>query len=145
MDTKKFNDGACPIGRGLALVSDAWSMMVLRDAGLGVTRFEAFRASLGMAPNILAARLKSLTTAGLLERRRYSAHPPRDEYLLTDAGRDFLPILQAIGAWGRRHNGAGALSWLADVQTGEPVEAVVIDRRTGALIGERPLRLVPPE
>jgi DNA-binding HxlR family transcriptional regulator len=144
MDVDKFSSGACPIGRGLAKVGDAWSMLILRDAGLGLTRFDQFRASLGIAPNILARRLKALTDAGLLEKRRYSEHPPREEYVITEAGRDFLPVLQAIGAWGRRHNGEGQLSHMVDVQTGQRVEPVVVDRATGAPIGTRPLQLVTP-
>jgi len=144
MDNEKFSNGTCPIGRGLALVGDAWSMMILRDAGLGLTRFDQFRASLGIAPNILARRLKALTGAGLLEKRAYSEHPPREEYLITPAGRDFLPILEALGAWGRRYNGEGDLSRLIDEETGTTVEPVVIDRVTGAPIGSRPLRLVLP-
>jgi DNA-binding HxlR family transcriptional regulator len=144
MDTKKYPTGACPIGRGLAKIGDAWSMLILRDAGLGLTRFDQFRASLGIAPNILAKRLKALTDAGLLEKRPYNEHPPREEYVITEAGLDFLPVLQAIGAWGRRHNGEGKLSHMVDVQTGAAVEPVVVDRATGAPIGTRPLRLVTP-
>jgi DNA-binding HxlR family transcriptional regulator len=145
MDSTKYSEGPCPIARGLALVGDAWSMMVLRDAGLGLTKFEQFRLSLGIAPNILARRLKALTEAGLLARVRYSEKPPREEYLITRAGRDFLPILQAIGAWGRKHNGVGALSHVVDAETGTVVEPVVVDRVTGAAIGTRALRLVRPE
>ena len=74
------------------------TMLILRDAAFGLTRFDQFRASLGIAPNILARRLKALTEAGLLEKRRYSKRPPRDEYLITEAGRDFVPVLLAIGA-----------------------------------------------
>ena len=110
MDRQKFSRGICPVGRGLALVGDAWSMLILRDVGFGMTRFDQFRTSLGIAPNILARRLKALTEAGLLKKQRYSRRPPRDEYVLTEAGRDFLPVLQVIGAWGRRHNGRGELS-----------------------------------
>jgi DNA-binding HxlR family transcriptional regulator len=144
MDIERYSAGPCPVGRGLAKVGDAWSMLVLRDAGFGLTRFDQFRTSLGIAPNILARRLKALTEAGLLEKRLYSQRPPRAEYLITEAGRDFLPVLQVIGAWGRRHNGAGELSRLVDAETGEPLDPVVIDRATGALIGTRPVRLVAP-
>ena len=119
-------------------------MLILRDGGLGLTRFDQFRASRGIAPNILARRLKALTDAGLLEKQRYSEHPPREEYVITEAGRDFLPILQAIGAWGRRHNGEGQLSHMVDEETGDRVEPVVVDRATGAPIGTRALRLVAP-
>jgi DNA-binding HxlR family transcriptional regulator len=144
MDTKKFSEGPCPIGRGLAKVGDAWSMLILRDAGLGLTRFEQFRTSLGIAPNILAKRLKALNDAGLLSRQTYSEHPPREEYLITEAGREFLPVLQVIAAWGRRHNGEGPLSHVIDAETGTPIEPVVIDANTGAPIGTRRLTLVAP-
>jgi len=145
MDAGKYSQGPCPVGRGLARVGDAWSMLILRDASHGLTRFDQFRASLGIAPNILARRLKALAEDGLLEKRRYSERPPRDEYLLTAAGRDFLPILHAIGAWGARHHGGGAMARAIDVETGAAIEPLVIDRKTGAPLGSRPLRLVIPD
>ncbi len=79
----------CPIARSLEHVGEWWSILILRDAFRGVTRFEGFRDSLGIAPNILTRRLKALVAAGLLERRRYCERPPRDEYVLTERGRDF--------------------------------------------------------
>jgi DNA-binding HxlR family transcriptional regulator len=144
MDTEKFSTGPCPIGRALALVGDSWSIMILRDACYGLTRFDQFRSSLGIAPNILTQRLKSLTAAGLLEKRRYNERPPRDEYVVTEAGRDFLPVLMAIGAWGRRHNGAGEVTCSVDAETGQLIEPVVVDRTTGVPIGQRPMRIVVP-
>lgn len=145
MDVEKYSAGPCPIGRALAKVGDAWSMLILRDAGFGLTRFEQFRASLGIAPNILTRRLKALVETGLLEKTSYSERPPREAYLITAAGRDFLPALQAVGAWGRRHNGSGDMSHMVDAETGVAVDPVVIDRLTGAPIGTRPLRLVRPD
>jgi len=121
-------------------------MLILRDAGYGLTRFDQFRASLGIAPNILARRLKALTAAGLLEKRQYSEHPPREEYVITPAGSDFLPVLAAMGAWGRKHNGDGCtLSYLQDEHSGAQVAPVVIDAVTGAPIGSRRLKLVTPQ
>ena len=125
MDTEKYSEGACPIGRALALVGDAWSMMILRDAGHGRTRFEEFRTSLGIAPNILTRRLAALTAAGLLEKRRYSERPPRDDYVLTDSGRDFLPILMAIGGWGATYCGDGALTRAVDAE----IDAKILEPR----------------
>lgn len=145
MDGEKEISGTCPVDRGLMRVGDRWSMLVLRDVERGLARYEQLRTSLGIAPNILSRRLAALTEAGLLEKRRYSQRPPRDEYLLTDAGRDFLPILLAIGAWGRKYNGAGALSRHLDVETGEAISPVVVDANTGAPIGTRALRLEVPE
>ena len=144
MEDVKENLGPCPVGRGLARVGDRWSMMVLRDVDRGFSRFDQIRASLGIAPNILSSRLAALTAAGLLEKRCYSERPPRHDYVLTEAGRDFMPILAAIGAWGAKHNGAGAISRLVDAATGLDVEAVVIDKVSGAPIGTRPLRIVVP-
>lgn len=134
----------CPVDRGLMRVGDRWSMLILRDVDRGLTRYEQLRTSLGIAPNILSRRLTALVEAGLIEKRRYTHRPPRDEYLLTDAGRDFLPILLAIGAWGRKYNGGGALSRHVDAATGEGVRPVVIDANSGAPIGSRPLRLEVP-
>lgn len=145
MDSDKEILGICPVDRGLMRVGDRWSMLVLRDVERGLTRYEQLRTSLGIAPNILSRRLAALADAGLLEKRRYSQRPPRDEYLLSDAGRDFLPILVAIGAWGKKYNGAGALTRQIDVESGEPVRPVVVDANTGAPIGSRPLRFEYPE
>lgn len=145
MSEHENNLGTCPVDRGLMRVGDRWSMLVLRDIERGLTRYEQLRTSLGIAPNILSRRLSALTDAGLIEKSRYSERPPRDEYLLTDAGRDFLPILMAIGAWGRKYNGGGALSRHLDAETGEVVRPVVIDANSGALIGSRPLRFEYPE
>lgn len=144
MDNAKYSDGPCPIARGLTRVGDAWSMMILRDAGGGATRFDQFQKSLGIAPNILTRRLAALTENGLLERRRYSEHPPRDEYLLTAAGRDFLPVLFAFGAWGGRHFGDAEFSRLIETGSGTEVQPVVVDRESGVALAEMALRVEPP-
>lgn len=145
MTEDENNLGSCPVDRGLMRVGDRWSILILRDIDRGLTRYEQLRTSLGIAPNILSRRLATLTEAGLIAKRRYSQRPPRDEYLLTDAGRDFLPILAAIGAWGRKHNGAGALTRQIDVETGMAIRPVVVDANTGAPLGSRPLKFEYPE
>lgn len=145
MDSEKYSVGPCPVGRALLRVGDAWSMMILRDAGYGASRFDQFRTSLGIAPNILTRRLAALTEDGLLEKRRYSERPPREEYVLTEKGRDFLPILAAIGAWGRKYHGEGEMSCIVDAETGEVVDAAVMDRASGKVLGEFPTRLVMPD
>ena len=98
-----LSDMPCPIARSLDRVGEWWSILILRDALRGVTRFDDFRRSLGVAPNMLTRRLGALVEAGLLERRRYCEHPPRDEYVLTERGRDFRPVLLSLLAWGNRH------------------------------------------
>lgn len=132
----------CPIARSLLCVGDAWSVLLLRDAFMGLTRFDQFRKSLGIAPTMLTSRLAALTAEGLLEKRRYQERPPRDEYVLTAAGRDFLPVLAMLGAWGARHRGGGELTRYIDAETGNEIEPIAIDRQTGAEIGTRPIRMI---
>src|SRR5271167_4867861 len=123
----------CPIARSLDRVGEWWSILILRDALRGVTRFDDFRRSLGVAPNILTRRLAALVDAGLLERRRYSDHPPRDEYLLTDRGRDFRPVLLAMLAWGNRHFPPDDRTVrIVNTATGLAVDPVLVDPITGA-------------
>jgi DNA-binding HxlR family transcriptional regulator len=145
MDREKSHGETCPIARSLAFAGDAWSLLILRDAHAGLTRFDQFRKSLGIAPTILTRRLAALTEEGLLEKRRYSEHPPREEYLLTPAGQDFLPVLFIIGAWGRQHRGGGKLVRFLDAATGTEIKAVAVDEVTGARIGTRPIRIVLPD
>jgi DNA-binding HxlR family transcriptional regulator len=96
-------DAACPIGRATEVVGDRWSLLILRHATLGVTRFDQFKTDLGIADNILAGRLARLVENGLLVKRPYRAGRIRYEYRLTDAGADVLPVLHALAAWGIRH------------------------------------------
>jgi DNA-binding HxlR family transcriptional regulator len=148
MDKKYLSapsNAACPVARSLAVLGDTWSLLILRDAHAGLTRFDQFRKNLGIAPTILTRRLATLTEEGLLEKRRYSEHPPREEYLLTVAGRDFLPVLFMIGAWGRKHRGDGKLVRFFDAETGTEIKPVAVDEVTGAKIGTRPIHIVLPE
>lgn len=143
---KEINiDNPCPIARSLAVAGDSWSLLILRDAHAGLTRFDQFRKSLHIAPTILTRRLAMLTEEGLLEKRLYSERPPREEYLLTAAGQDFLPVLFMIGAWGRQYRGGGKLVRFFDSETGTEIKPVAIDESTGAKIGTRPIRIVMPE
>ncbi|MCK1721503.1 helix-turn-helix domain-containing protein [Bradyrhizobium sp. 141] len=141
-----LSDQPCVIARCVALLGDAWSILILRDAHAGLSRFDEFRKSLGIAPTILTGRLAALTEEGLLEKRRYSERPPRDEYVLTAAGVDFLPVLFAFGAWGQKHRGGGRdVTRFFDAEAGTEIDAVTIDRATGAPIGTRAIRIVAPE
>lgn len=103
MQHTSFSTLPCPIARGLDRVGEWWNIMILRDAFHGVTRFDQFQKSLGIAPNILSRRLRGLVEAGLMEKVRYNDHPPRAEYVLTAIGQDFRPVLRAMFTWGNRH------------------------------------------
>jgi DNA-binding HxlR family transcriptional regulator len=137
MQKKDFTGMPCPVARSLGRVGEWWSMLILRDALHGLTRFEQFQKSLGIAPNMLTRRLNDLVADGFLERRRYSEHPPRYEYVLTPMGRDFRPVLIALMAFGNRHFATeGISSQLVDEETGKAVEPVLVDRATGKELDE---------
>jgi len=129
---RAFDPGQCPVGRTLERVGDTWSLMILRDAFQGLTRFDQFEQSLGVAPNILSKRLAALVEAGFLERRPYQQRPVRHDYVLTERGRDFGPVLTALMAFGNRHFASeGIASQIVEAATGLPAEPVMVDRRTG--------------
>jgi DNA-binding HxlR family transcriptional regulator len=90
------------------LLGDQWTLLVLREAFYGVSRFDRFQLSLGIARNTLTERLDRLVGAGLLERVRYQERPARYEYVLSEMGRDFFPALAAIMHWGDRWLNPGA-------------------------------------
>ena len=144
MQRKNFGRMSCPIARSLERVGEWWSILILRDALHGLTRFDQFQKSLGIAPNMLTRRLSALVEAGLLERRRYSERPPRDEYVLTARGRDFRPVLVALLAWGNKHFAPeGPSVLLVDRNTGAAVEPILVDRRTGQPIKEPEYAFAP--
>jgi DNA-binding HxlR family transcriptional regulator len=132
MQRKSFGEMACPIARSLERVGEWWSMLILRDAFAGLTRFDEFQQSLGIAPNMLTRRLTALVEAGMLERIRYCERPARYEYRLTARGRDFGPVLVALLAYGNRHFAPeGPSVQIVDAQTGEAAEPMLVDARTG--------------
>ena len=93
----------CSIARSLEVLGDRWTLLVVRCALVGVTRFDAFRSRLEIAENVLSDRLSRLTEEGILERRQYQDRPPRHEYVVTDKGRELWPVLTALVEWGDRH------------------------------------------
>jgi len=103
MERKSFADMDCSVAQCLEVVGEWWSMLIVRDAFLGVTRFEDFQRRLGISRNILQQRLAKLVDAGVLVRVPYSDHPPRVDYRLTDKGRDLWPVLTAMRQWGDAH------------------------------------------
>ncbi len=99
-----WSDHRCPVERSLNVVGDPWVLLVLRQALSGVSRFEGFRADTGAADNVLARRLHDMVEAGLLRREPYrDGNRTRQEYLLTAAGADLLPLLNQLALWGEKH------------------------------------------
>ena len=101
MKRHTFADSVCPIARSLDLVGEWWTFLILRNVVLGgPARFDGLQRSLGISPDVLSSRLRRLVEEGVLVRRPYSER--RQEYLATDKGRELLPVLVALAAWGRR-------------------------------------------
>jgi DNA-binding HxlR family transcriptional regulator len=132
MQRKSFGNMQCPVARSLERVGEWWSILILRDAFAGMTRFDEFQKSLNIAPNILTRRLTALVDAGMLERRLYCERPPRHEYVLTERGRDFRTVLISLQTWGNRHFAPEGVSvMLVDARTGTEAEPILVDRVTG--------------
>jgi DNA-binding HxlR family transcriptional regulator len=97
--------GTCAIARTITTLGDRWTLLVLREAALGTTRFSDFKQRLGIASDVLTDRLQTLVDHGVLARVAYQEQGARarTEYLMTDAGREFQVVLGAFGGWGREH------------------------------------------
>jgi DNA-binding HxlR family transcriptional regulator len=93
----------CSIARALEVVGERWTLLIVRDAFLGLRRFDEFQESLGIARNVLADRLNRLVAEGILERVRYSERPERFEYRLTPKGRELNIALAGLRQWGDKH------------------------------------------
>jgi DNA-binding HxlR family transcriptional regulator len=102
-----WSEHPCPIARTLDVVGDPWVLLVLREALLGTTRFEQFRSYLQVADNVLSKRLTQMVDAGLLRREPYKGKQRmHDEYVITEAGSDLMPVLNALARWGETHTQA---------------------------------------
>jgi DNA-binding HxlR family transcriptional regulator len=146
MQRKSFADMECNIARSVEQVGDGWSLMILRNALLGARRFQEFEVGLGAPPTTLARRLHTLTERGFFVRREYEAHPPREEYELTEKGLDFLPVLLSLAAWGGRWlSPGGAPLELVDPVSGSAIEPALVDAHTGRKLaaGQVALRAGP--
>ena len=115
MAIKAFAELNCSIAQPLAFLGERWALLVVRDVSIGRRRFDEIQDSLGIATNVLSQRLATLVEEGVLERRRYSEHPERFEYRLTEKGRELVPVLLALLRWGDR--------WTAGPD-GPPLETV---------------------
>ena len=132
----------CPIARSLDRVGDWWSILILRDALYGLTRFDQFQESLAIAPNMLTRRLDQLVSDGLFVRRLYNERPPRYEYVLTDCGRDFRAVVLSLLAWGNRHFAREGLSVVVvDSKTGAHADPVLVDGKSGLPLSESRFRV----
>jgi DNA-binding HxlR family transcriptional regulator len=135
MQHTRFADAECPVARSLDTIGEWWSLLILRDALDGATRFDQFARNLGIPPATLTRRLRALVADGLLVARRYQDHPPRDEYLPTARGRSLLPVIVALQVWGERDREEQVLE-LVDAASGAVLDPVLVDRTSGRPLSE---------
>ena len=137
MRRTSLNDADCPIARALDAVGDWWSLLIVRDAMFGLRRFGEFQKSLGMAKNILTARLRGLVASGILETVPAADGGAYKDYVLTQKGRALFPVLVALRQWGETHqfpDGACRIE-LLDRENGEPVRPLELRAADGRLLG----------
>jgi DNA-binding HxlR family transcriptional regulator len=151
-DVRQFPRDACSVASTLEVIGERWTMHVLREAFMGVRRFEDFRRNIGVARNILSDRLNTLVAEDILRRVPYSEHPPRSEYRLTRKGVDLYGILIELMKWGNRwaphpegpalllrHRGCGAVvePVLACPDCGQEVHAWDLEALPGPAMTKR--------
>ena len=103
MKWSELSDNWCPVARTLSVLGDRWTLLILRDCFLGLSRFEQFAESSGVTRHILADRLKRLVEADILVRQAYSEAPKRYDYNLTAKGQELEPALMTLRDWGKKH------------------------------------------
>jgi DNA-binding HxlR family transcriptional regulator len=141
---RDYPDQDCSAARTLAVIGERWTLLIIRDILTGQRRFDQLQRSLGVARNVLTARLRHLEEEGIVERRAYSERPPRHEYLLTEKGLDLWPVLVAMTAWGDRHaSPAGAPLVLIHRDCGGHMDDRRICERCGERLTVRDARAVP--
>jgi DNA-binding HxlR family transcriptional regulator len=145
MPRNKLDDLNCSIANALDLIGEWWTILILREAFFGTRRFEDFQQHLGIARNILTARLRKLCDSGVMERVPVKAGAKRHEYKLTKMGRDLQPTLIALTQWGDRwlHTTDGAPVKFIDRASGEEIADVAILSKDGRELTARDMALVP--
>ncbi len=144
MQRTSFEGISCSVAQCLEVVGGWWTLLIVRDAFLGVTRFDDFQARLGISRNILTQRLNHLVDSGILTRVRYNNHPPRSEYRLTSKGRELWHVVAAMRQWGDRWAAPGG----PPVQTrhtscGHIVTAVPMCSQCGEPLDARSVTAIP--
>ena len=140
MRQTSFADIHCSLARSLEVIGDWWSPLILRDIHLGLTRFDELVADLGISRGLLAVRLETLVDGGVVERVEYRAHPPRYEYRLTEAGRDLVPVLLALTAWGDRWHSLDGAPIVARHRCGSTAAPAIVCAHCGESITDDGMR-----
>jgi DNA-binding HxlR family transcriptional regulator len=145
MRRTRFDDWDCSIARSVDILGDWWTPMVIRSALLGARRFEHFTDGLGIPRNVLTERLNRLVDEGIMTKVAYQDRPVRHEYRLTEKGVALYPVIVAMLEWGNEWldwDGEEPPVHLVDRDTGERVEPLLVDARTGVPLDPRRTRAV---
>lgn len=146
MRAKSFAGMACSIAGALEQIGDRWTLLVLRDLTLGISRFDDVQESTGIPPQTLASRLRQLETADIVAKQAYQQHPLRYDYRLTEKGRDLVFVMTALREWGDRwqlHGVDGPPLEVTDRNTGDRVTLALVDAKTGQTVRPDRLRAQP--
>ncbi len=144
VERKSFADMHCSVAQCLEVVGEWWSMLIVRDAFLGITRFDRFEERLGISRNILHQRLGRLVEAEILVKVAYSDRPVRYDYRLTDKGRDLWPVVTAMRQWGDRHAAPdGPPITVVHRACGRTASAVYVCSECGEPVTSRDFRVEP--
>ncbi len=136
-----YEGQVCSIARSLEVIGERWTILIIRDAFLGVRRFDDFQRSLGVARNVLQGRLERLVEGGILERVRYQERPERYEYRLTEMGIDLWPVVVSLLSWGDKHLAPdGPAVILEHRDCGGRVNDHRICDKCGAILGPRDVK-----
>lgn len=138
----KWNDlgtDPCPVARSLSVIGDRWTMLVVRECFFGIRRFDQMQERLGITRHVLADRLRTLESAGVLRREAYQERPLRYEYRLTERGKALYPVLVALIDWANEAvplDGPPSVV-LVSRETGAPIDPLLIDATTGTPVTTR--------
>lgn len=139
MKWNELKDDPCPVARGLSVIGDRWTMLVIRECFRGTRRFDDFQRELGITRHVLADRLRKLEEAGVLRREPYQERPPRHEYRLTEAGKALHPVMISLIGWAEAHGPEPSCvsMVLSDRESGRRIRPVLVDSETGEKIDPR--------
>ena len=145
--SESLADSTCPVARTVDIVGDKWSLLIIRDALDGVTRFGQFQRSLGIAKNILAARLRDLVAAGVLQVRPASDGSSYQDYVLTAKGHDLFDLIVSLRQWGQDHafSPGERHAVLVETATGQPVPRLTYTTPDGQPVSAQQTRVRKPE
>ncbi len=147
MKRTRLENTSCPAGRALDLIGDWWTLLIVRDAMYGLSRFSEFQRSLGAAKNILSSRLKALVAEGIMKIEPAADGSAYQDYVLTEKGLALQPVLVALGQWGSEYlfEAGEACTQLVDIENRQPLRKLEIHAQDGRVLESRDIKAIIPE